>query len=303
MQEGSALMFSIIIPTYNRAAFLPETLDSVLKQEYKHYEIILVDDGSTDDTRQVAQGYLEKHSRVSYYYTDNRERGAARNYGMKRARGEYLIFFDSDDNMHPNHLSVLTDAMRCQQYPDFLATKYQLSDGKQLYKTDIQSLDSGYYDYKLLLAGNPFSCNFCMKRLMNDLIFFNEMREYAAFEDWIFLVQNLTHRKIYVIDAITITMNDHQFRSMRQSNRKLLHKRLASTKYLLNQLTISKGEQNSVWANSYYFGAVHAYLENSRWDCFRFLTRAIKYRFDSKFVLLAVKAMLGKSLITKIVSR
>ncbi len=297
------LTFSIIIPTYNRASFLPNTLKSILKQEYSSFEVILVDDGSTDNTKEVVLPYLNGSSRVSYYYTDNQERGAARNYGMSHAVGEYLIFFDSDDTMHTDHLSVLAATIQEEKSPDFLATKYQLSDGKKIYRTDIQSLNSGYYDYKLLLGGNLFSCNFCVKRLLDDLVSFNEMREYAAFEDWIFLVQNLTRRKIYVVDAVTITMNDHQYRSMRQSNKKLLHKRLASSEYLISQLSISKNEQDSMWANSYYFGAVHAYLENSRWDCFRFLARALKYQLDFKFVLLAIKAVLGKPLITKLVSR
>lgn len=92
---------SVIIPTFNRAAFLKQAINSVLKQTYTHYEIIVVDDGSTDDTQQAALSYGAK---VRYIYQENAGPSAARNTGIKAAKGKYVAFLDSDDCFLPHKL-------------------------------------------------------------------------------------------------------------------------------------------------------------------------------------------------------
>jgi glycosyltransferase involved in cell wall biosynthesis len=72
------ITFSVIIPTYNRAGFIAETMDTVLAQTYPHFEVIIVDDGSTDNTRQIIEDRYGKDTRVRYFYKQNEERGAAR---------------------------------------------------------------------------------------------------------------------------------------------------------------------------------------------------------------------------------
>lgn len=100
-------LVSIIIPTYNRAHLIGETLDSVLAQTYQKWECIVVDDGSTDDTDEVMANYMAKDSRFRYYHRpkDRLPGGnAARNYGFEQSRGEYIQWFDSDDLMLENFL-------------------------------------------------------------------------------------------------------------------------------------------------------------------------------------------------------
>ena len=87
---------SVIIPAYNCAGILSDTIDSVLKQTYGNIEIIVVDDGSTDGTGKVAEGYLES-GKVRCYQQENGGPGAARNRGIQAARGEFLAFLDADD--------------------------------------------------------------------------------------------------------------------------------------------------------------------------------------------------------------
>lgn len=99
---------SIIIPTYNRLKFLQEAIDSVLAQHYQGYELIVVDDGSTDNTRQIAQKYSGK---ISYIYQENRGVSAARNRGIDKSTGEYLCFLDSDDLWKPDKLSTQVSFM------------------------------------------------------------------------------------------------------------------------------------------------------------------------------------------------
>lgn len=85
---------SVIIPTYNYAGFVTQAIESVLAQTYKNFEIIVIDDGSTDDTKEVLRPYMNK---VRYIYTENGGPSRARNLGVKNSKGEYVAFLDSDD--------------------------------------------------------------------------------------------------------------------------------------------------------------------------------------------------------------
>jgi glycosyltransferase involved in cell wall biosynthesis len=92
-------LVSVIIPTYNRASILNETIQSVLQQTYRELEVIIIDDGSTDNTRQIAEQFSDK--RIFYLYKENRGLASARNEGIQKAKGEYIAFIDSDDKWLP----------------------------------------------------------------------------------------------------------------------------------------------------------------------------------------------------------
>lgn len=89
-------MISIVVITYNRANKLKRCVELLLKQSYKHYEIIIVDDGSTDNTIQVIKGLTKKAKVIRYFKQENKGRGAARNLGIKKAKGTIVIFTDDD---------------------------------------------------------------------------------------------------------------------------------------------------------------------------------------------------------------
>ena len=91
------ILFSIIIPTYNRASLLPRAIQSVLAQTYSHWELLVVDDGSTDDTAQQVAAFNDP--RIRYLFQENKGVCAARNQGALLAKGIYLIFLDSDDDI------------------------------------------------------------------------------------------------------------------------------------------------------------------------------------------------------------
>lgn len=105
----SNLSVSIIIPIYNRAHLIGETLDSILAQTFLNWECIVVDDGSTDNTCQILQNYCENDNRIVYYSRPSNHLpggNGARNYGLSLAKGNYVIFFDSDDLMTLNHIQT-----------------------------------------------------------------------------------------------------------------------------------------------------------------------------------------------------
>jgi len=100
---------SVIIPTYNRSKFVKKAIDSVLAQMYKDYEIIVVDDGSTDNTKEVIEPYMD---RIRYIYQENAGASAARNIGIKAAKGDWIAFLDSDDHWLPEKLFVQMAAIK-----------------------------------------------------------------------------------------------------------------------------------------------------------------------------------------------
>ncbi len=92
---------TVIIPTYNRAHLIKDAVESVLNQTYQDFELIVIDDGSTDNSKEVLIGYKDK---LRYIYQDNQGRSSARNLGIRLAKGEYIAFLDSDDVWFPNKL-------------------------------------------------------------------------------------------------------------------------------------------------------------------------------------------------------
>lgn len=101
---GRTPCVSVVIATYNRAGFLPETIESVLKQRFQDFELIVVDDGSTDGTQEALRAYGDRIRRLCQ---ENRGPSAARNLGIRHARGRWVAIQDSDDLSAPNHLEVL----------------------------------------------------------------------------------------------------------------------------------------------------------------------------------------------------
>ncbi len=95
-------LVSVIIPTFNRAYRLPTTLASVLAQTHRNWELVLVDDGSTDNTREVVAAVGDE--RIRYFNQENKGQSAARNHGLDEARGEYIVFLDSDNEFEPTLL-------------------------------------------------------------------------------------------------------------------------------------------------------------------------------------------------------
>jgi len=111
--EDGNVTVSVIIPTYNCADFLPEALNSVLCQTWRDLEIVVVDDGSTDSTREVVEKYGD---RIRYFHKRNEGPSSARNMGIKEARGTYVAFLDSDDLWEPEKLRIQMDFMA--EHPD-----------------------------------------------------------------------------------------------------------------------------------------------------------------------------------------
>ena len=107
--------FSVIITTYNRKNFLPIAIESVLRQTYPDFELLIIDDGSTDGTRSLCKSFTDK--RLRYVHQTHKGVAYARNRGVKEAKGTYICFLDSDDRFRENKLSRTRDFIR--EYPEY----------------------------------------------------------------------------------------------------------------------------------------------------------------------------------------
>ncbi|HDZ9267370.1 TPA: glycosyltransferase family 2 protein, partial [Vibrio cholerae] len=109
--ENSQLV-SVIIPVYNKAHCIEKTIYSVLNQSFSNFEIIVVDDGSSDNSRYVIEKIVSLDSRCKYFYKDNGGVSSARNYGLSKAIGDFVSFLDADDIYMPHFLKEMT--ARCK---------------------------------------------------------------------------------------------------------------------------------------------------------------------------------------------
>ena len=119
-------MFSVVMPVYNVKKYLSESIESVLNQTYTDFELIIVDDGSTDGCYEICEDYQKRDSRCSVIHQENRGLLLARRAGIKKATGDYLINVDSDDKCSLSMLSELAEIIK-HNAPDMIIFNYSSS--------------------------------------------------------------------------------------------------------------------------------------------------------------------------------
>ncbi|XTZ11027.1 MAG: glycosyltransferase family 2 protein [cyanobacterium endosymbiont of Rhopalodia yunnanensis] len=130
---------SVILATYNRAEYLTECIQSVLKQTYQNWEFIIVDDGSLDHTFEIVNPYLDKFSNIRYLKHKNRGAALSRNIGIKASFGDYITFIDSDDQYLSNHLQSKLDFF--EKYPEIELIVGGFKSNEETWVTDYYNPD------------------------------------------------------------------------------------------------------------------------------------------------------------------
>jgi len=113
-------LVSIIMPAYNAEKFITESIESIVRQTYENWELIIVDDGSSDNTKSIVEQYLENEPRIKYFYQSNAKQGKARNKGIENSEGYYIAFLDADDLWLPDKLEIQFEEMYSNQGLDLL---------------------------------------------------------------------------------------------------------------------------------------------------------------------------------------
>lgn len=207
------MRFSVIVPIYNAGAYLQECVDSVLAQSLRDWELILVDDGSTDGSGALADDYARKDQRVRVVHKENGGQLFARRDGLAAALGEYVLFLDSDDCWRPDCLATISAAID-EQSPDvvmFVGEKFgdAQCEGKRVgvASDQVQWLEKQHI-YRVLLSGVDYN-SLCFKAWKRTL-FEADPTDYSAFagtcwgEDKVQLLYPITQAKnvLFLPDAL-----------------------------------------------------------------------------------------------------
>jgi glycosyltransferase involved in cell wall biosynthesis len=289
------MLFSFVIPTYNRASFILGAIKSILSIPNNNYEIIVVDDGSTDDTESVVKSI--KDDRIRYYKIENSERAAARNYGTLRAKGDYITFLDSDDVVMPHYLEEAQLIIDLYNSPEFFHLAYQIQNeqGKVIKKFDQRKGSLN----KKLLKGNFLSCiGIFIQRDIAVQNLFNERRILSASEDWELWVRLAARYPIYYSNRISAALVQHNQRSvLKQKTNEELENRIYfafqsifEDKVVMN--TFGKFK-NIIFAHLNLYLSLHYLIDGSKRKSIIFLAKAFKtdmtVLFSKKVLILVFK--------------
>ncbi len=267
--------FSIIIPTYNRGDFIEKTIKSVLNQTFNNFELIVVDDGSTDNTEEIISSI--KDDRLRYYKKKNEERAVARNFGIKKAIGKHITFLDSDDLFYKNHLFE-ANSFIVKNNIEVLFQAYEIISDKQQKQMLFQNQNIN----KLLITkGNIISCHgMFLKKEFAQQNLFNEDINLTASEDYELWLRIASKYKIYHNPIITSCLIDHDARSVANINKeKLIKRKELFLKYTLNNQEIADfiGKQkNKFVANAYSYIALHLVLAKYKKEGLKYYIKTIK---------------------------
>lgn len=204
MCKGKKPYVSVIVPVYNGADYIDQCIASVIGQTYKELEILVIDDGSTDETPKKVKRWTRENSRIKYYAQQNRGSGAARNYGIKLAKGEYIAFLDADDFWHEDALKKIISGMP-DGLCDIIGSFFTYYQGNQFLEGN---LHRNYFSRqetggRWICFADEQSCyyfwSYLYRRefLINNTLFFPD---YLRFQDPPFLIRALLKaEKYYVI--------------------------------------------------------------------------------------------------------
>ncbi|MFO8053073.1 MAG: glycosyltransferase [Candidatus Omnitrophota bacterium] len=201
--------FSIIIPTYNRKHFLKIAIDSVLNQTFDNYELIIVDDGSTDYTKNFIKSY--KTPKLRYYYQQNQGPASARNLGVVKAKGEFICFLDSDDRYRKNKLKITSQYIKDNpEYKIFHSEEIWYRNNKFLSQKKVHKKPTGFiFENATKLCSVSISTAAIKKEVFGKIGNFD--KNLLACEDYDFWLRATLRYPVYLIPKVlTIKEGGHK---------------------------------------------------------------------------------------------
>ncbi len=262
--------FTIIIPVYNRADIVGKTIETVISQEFEEFELILIDDKSTDDSLEVLSKYASKDERIQVVkLAVNQGRCRARNEGLLKAKCDWICFLDSDDAYLPNHLSTIYNAIKNNPKQKAFATLQLMGDKQTVYKhANLDISDS--------IVGNPVQLNqLCYNRGLA-CMFVDERLPIS--EDWLFLRELLLKTKIQIQPTLTCQLIEHENRSMKTTEvEKIAYFNNYSTDLFLKRNIVSRSLKLSLLSNTKLLAANMLLSRGLKKESKKYFMDALKY--------------------------
>ncbi|PKP05227.1 MAG: hypothetical protein CVU11_00785 [Bacteroidetes bacterium HGW-Bacteroidetes-6] len=275
--ENKQPFFSIVIPTWNRGDMIGKTLLSVLSQTHTNFEVIVVDDGSTDNTKDVVESFSDE--RLRYIWQQNAERAAARNNGTLHATGQYITFLDSDDLFKPEHLSIVYKHLESLSFPPFFHQSFHIEDINGFIETRHENMFKNPLK-QLIKKGNFFgSVGLFLHKDIAVENLFDEERVLAGSEDYEMLLRLTMKYPILCGAEMTTRVINHEGRGEIKINKDKL---IARVEFLIKKTLSNKDftQKYNNWlpafkASNYSFVSLHLALHDEKKLAFKFLRKAV----------------------------
>jgi glycosyltransferase involved in cell wall biosynthesis len=275
--------FSIVLPTYNRVKFLPKAINSVLAQTYTNWELTIVDDGSTDGTRDFISTFND--NRIKYYYHKNQERSFSRNRGIECSSGTYICFLDSDDYYLEDHLQNLYNEISNKDFPVcfFYVLRCFESNGIITYPRVAESRTRNNIEliFNIMIA-TPQAC--IHKEIVIKYKFDPEFKTGEDLELW---SRILTEYQLERINEYTVVSKIHNENSVNFASGNFFRENLRVVKYIFNNKNISSFislRQKHLSISNCHFGIARYYLYKKKKAVaiFYLLRSIIEYPFHKQ---------------------
>ena len=292
-------MISVIIPTYNNSKFIVEAIEGVLGQTYTNYEIIVVDDGSTDNTKDSLKPY---YGIIRYFYKDNGGVASARNLGIRNAQGDYIAFLDSDDLWASEKLSAVSKVIK--SYPQIgliYSDTYQIDEIGRVVGI-FKAKSFGNKSYEQLLFDNfiPASSVVVKRKCFETCgLFFENFETPAGAEDWDLWIRVAKKYDIKHINKPLISYRIHSANTSKANYLKLNRDILLVLKRALENEYSLKGKiRKNIYSNAFYTRGRKYLAALAPKEARKELYQSLRlYPFQYKAYILILISFLGRRLL------
>lgn len=258
-------LVSIIIPVYNSEKYLRETIESVIKQTYSHWELLLVDDFSIDSSKDIIIEYKNKYSNIYYLKSEKKIKGAAhpRNVGMRNARGEFIAFLDSDDIWHERKLEKQLHCLNKLMCDAICNNGENFPNGFRNKLFRFRSRYLSFEEYLKQSLGIITSSFLAKKKFCNLIGFMDENEVLEVHEDYDYWLRMLKFKEnsIYFLNENLIAYRQHE-NSISNFQTHVLEKKVNQLLYIYNKYPeVKKEKLDFLRDHKQYIGCLNYYTK------------------------------------------
>ena len=196
------MLFSIIIPVYNTEEYIEQCLESVINQTYTNLDIIIINDGSTDNSGVICDEYVDKDSRIRVIHKENGGLSDARNIGVNESTGDYIIFVDSDDYIEINTCEVFYSLIKTNQHIDVILAKFKQDINNKIYYKNNPFSDD---DTKMIVSGKEYLEKMFLLRTFTENVWCNIYSRYFLKENNLFFKKDIFHEDVHWLIRVLLS--------------------------------------------------------------------------------------------------